>query len=727
MRVWGHFLLASALTSAAMAGIAFGAQVQAQAQPQAQAPAQTQTKPGPQRGSEGAGSGGYYDLKDYDYFGQEASTPTPTPTPAPTPNPGPSEPPRSVVTTAGPSAPAPSLTEPSPEGKAERATPRVEAGPFAAPAAAAGVIGPYPKGDIDKAKADAKALANPARAGAAALPTSTDLGATIPGYTATAQPQEAYADDPAGLTSAGTTSALSSDAWKMVTDPGRTVVHLGPGEMARAKGVEKDPNSYLEGESLAGVAGSCKPLPATSVTDYYEATCNEGLRVDQGPKTCRTPLVVEAKPGSTKYVYTCENWTGRLPFSYDNTPLRCKPAFDAPVAGGICRERSRRDVTYPVCHQGTMAKCYEPDIADGVEITYECDSAALSRPYTTETVGGVVDEHRDETQCKAAIGTASCTQTSEVCTDATPGTRMVDGVPVTRACWNWERTYQCTGTSEASDCGSLKANASCSFLRDECLDDPESGPCKVTNKVYRCPVPSAPAAGVNQYICGDDVYCINGDCEPVEREASTEFKDAVVGLNVLKQANTEFDKKDLTLFSGEHTGCHKPVFGLVNCCAGKSSGLLTAAAGGAALISGPAAIAALATPFLTTFLCSAEEKTLDVKDRMGLCHNLGSYCSQKALFICTTKRTAYCCFESKLTRILQEQGRPQIGKAWDKPKKETCKGFSIDEFAALDLSKMDFAQVYAEFVDAAKLPDEVATTKDIQDRIADYYARHGKP
>ena len=671
--------------------------------------------------------GGYYDLKDYEYFSEAA--PAPTPKPASPPAPDASS--RTAVRASAPSIAASSqarpVEAPRGEGVDKPLEAGVEAGPHPAPAAAAGIIGPYPKGDTAKAKADAKALATPARAGAAALPTSTDLGATIPGYTAAAQPQEAYADDPAGLTSAGTSSALSSDAWKMVTDPGRTVVHLGPGEMARAKSVEGDPNSFLRGESLDGATGSCKPLPATSTQDYYEATCNEGLRVDQSPKTCRTPLVVETKPGATKYVYTCQNWTGRLPFSYDNTAYRCQPAFAAPVASGICRERSRQSVRYPVCHQGTMAKCYEPDEADGEEITYECDSAAVSRPHVTETVGGVVNEHRDETQCKAAIGTASCTQTSEVCTDATPGTRMVDGVPVTRACWNWERTYQCTGTSEASDCGSLKANASCSFLRDECLDDTESEPCKVTNKVYRCPVPSAPAAGVNQYICGDDVYCINGDCEPVEREASTEFKDAVVGLNVLKQANTEFDEKDLTLFSGEHTGCHKPVFGLVNCCAGKSSGLLTAAAGGAALISGPAAIAALATPFLTTFLCSAEEKTLDVKDRMGLCHNLGSYCSQKALFICTTKRTAYCCFESKLTRILQEQGRLQIGKAWDKPKKETCKGFSIDEFAALDLSKMDFAEVYAEFVDAAKLPDEVATTKDIQDRIADYYARHGKP
>jgi hypothetical protein len=182
--------------------------------------------------------------------------------------------------------------------------------------------------------------------------------------------------------------------------------------------------------------------------------------------------------------------------------------------------------------------------------------------------------------------------------------------------------------------------------------------------------------------------------------------------------------KVVTVFSGTRETCHKPVFGLVNCCAGKTSGLLTAGAGAAAIAGGPTAIAALATPFLTMFLCSTEEKMLDIKDRMGFCHKVGTYCSSSVLGICKTKRTAYCCFESKLSRILQEQGRPQLNKPWGKPKKEQCEGFTIDEFSRLDLSVMDFTEVYSEFVDAAKLPDEVSTLSEIQDKIQDYYDIH---
>jgi conjugal transfer mating pair stabilization protein TraN len=87
-----------------------------------------------------------------------------------------------------------------------------------------------------------------------------------------------------------------------------------------------------------------------------------------------------------------------------------------------------------------------------------------------------------------------------------------------------------------------------------------------------------------------------------------------------------------------------------------------------------------------------------------------------------TKKKAYCCFESKLSRILQEQGRKQLNKPWAKPKTEQCRGFTLEEFSRLDLSQMDFSEVYAEFTEAARLPDELAVASDLQQKIEDYYA-----
>jgi conjugal transfer mating pair stabilization protein TraN len=131
--------------------------------------------------------GGYYDMGDYTYFNQPTA-PTPTPTPTPKPS----------VT----SAPALSVTQAPTQSTAQAA---VRAQAVQQPSAQIqGQPYVFPKGDLDKARADAKALAKPARASAASLPTSTPL-TSVPGYSPAANPAEAYADDPDGLTGVSVT------------------------------------------------------------------------------------------------------------------------------------------------------------------------------------------------------------------------------------------------------------------------------------------------------------------------------------------------------------------------------------------------------------------------------------------------------------------------------------------------------------------------------------------
>jgi conjugal transfer mating pair stabilization protein TraN len=313
----------------------------------------------------------------------------------------------------------------------------------------------------------------------------------------------------------------------------------------------------------------------------------------------------------------------------------------------------------------------------------------------------------DGTSCRKVLVQAATVRM--VCPD---GTTLQDG--------------KCYGeTAGSSECADLEKNAQCRWVKDTCLDEQPSGACKVTEKTFNCPIPGQAAQQNKEYVCRGDLYCTNGSCETIEREASNEFKDGLVAMGAIDQVQKEFDPDAMGLFKGTRETCHKPVFGLVNCCAGKVSGLLSggsAAAAFAALGSGGVtAIAGIATQFLTTFLCSKEEKQLDVKDRLGLCVNIGSYCSSSFLGICKTKRKAYCCFESKLTRILQQQGRPQINKPWDNPKTEQCRGFTVDEFSRLDLSKMDFSEIYSEFLEAAKLPNEAQMASDIQAKIQQYY------
>jgi conjugal transfer mating pair stabilization protein TraN len=584
---------------------------------------------------------------------------------------------------------------------------------------------------IEQAREEGKAFGNAKRGDESLVPNSEAQAQAVPGYSGTNQPQSTYFDDPDALIAAGTAQRSTNESYRTVTDADRTRPAFSNAEIlattSRATTIENDPSAYLADENIGSTTGQCQPLPPGSgAGGYYEATCNQGTKLDEVPRSCSIRMAPEiTKTDAYKYFV--------VPDSAYGTPFARYSSMAPHVAAGTCKPTG---VAMQACAAHRIYGVSTNKFCDDYYATeYVCsqnlrDIALLPSPITGEgwhekTVQTSVTVKRVD-GCAEMAADAMCTAAAagEVCTEG-PETRIIDGVPVTQACWAWKRDFTCNVMSAGNDCGDLDANRQCTLLREDCLDDPQQGACKVKEKVYRCPTPDTPTSNAPQYICGDDVYCINGDCEPITREASTEFKDALVALHAIDDASKGFDPNNLTVFSGTRDTCHKPVFGLINCCAGKVSGALTVAAGGAALAGGPVAIAARATPVLALVACSQDEMKLDIKDRMGFCHKVGTWCSSSFLGICKTKKTAYCCFESKLSRVLQEQGRVQLNKPWGKPKNEQCKGFSIAEFQRLDLSKMDFTEVYADFLDAAKLPDEVQTMTEIQSKIQNYYDLHG--
>ena len=138
----------------------------------------------------------------------------------------------------------------------------------------------------------------------------------------------------------------------------------------------------------------------------------------------------------------------------------------------------------------------------------------------------------------------------------------------------------------------------------------------------------------------------------------------------------------------------------------------------------PTSIAiSLAVNFMIEVLlqgCDQEDMEVGMLRGSGMCHEVGSYCSSKILGICVQKAKGHCCFNTKLGRIIQEQGRPQLksfaAKGWGTAKKPYCRGFTAEEFQALDFSKMDLSEYYEEI--EARAQSEIQI--DMKDKIDAY-------
>lgn len=88
--------------------------------------------------------------------------------------------------------------------------------------------------------------------------------------------------------------------------------------------------------------------------------------------------------------------------------------------------------------------------------------------------------------------------------------------------------------------------------------------------------------------------------------------------------------------------------------------------------------------------CEERELELGAKRELRLCHRIGSYCRSRVASSCIESRTSYCCFSSPLSRIIQEQVRPQFpAMTWGTPQNPQCGGLTIDQLAQVDWSAVN--------------------------------------
>jgi conjugal transfer mating pair stabilization protein TraN len=319
-------------------------------------------------------------------------------------------------------------------------------------------------------------------------------------------------------------------------------------------------------------------------------------------------------------------------------------------------------------------------------------------------------------------------------------------------------------------------------VNSSCVDTNTQGTCMAYEQTWQCRVASGTTSTVTN--CGSQQFCIDGQCFDTSHAPDADFARAIAGMEAQREAGQYLDPNGLIVFQGYDNRCRKKLFGLVNCCkGGGSSGSLISnmsliagaggqvvgavgssytfdalfaseapdfviqgfealfgAGGGSSalaglmagdlsvgsfvetLIPGPWSIAMLAIQLSGLLSCDQAEQILAMKKDNRLCHTVGSYCSVKIPIIGTCVQTTqtYCCFNSRLARILNEQGRAQIARSWGAPKSPDCSGFTVAQLQSLDFARMDLTEFYAEI--APKMPDVDALRLKARQRVDNYIA-----
>lgn len=261
-------------------------------------------------------------------------------------------------------------------------------------------------------------------------------------------------------------------------------------------------------------------------------------------------------------------------------------------------------------------------------------------------------------------------------------------------CWKWQDTYL-TQTETEGTCGEYMKDSACTVTRSQCADTVEDF-CVSRQVTYSC---ERKKSGSGQ-ICGGEFFCKDGSCAQGQTGTSNMFGQAVSALAAVAAAGedvAELNGENVRAFTGEGKSCKKFAAGFNNCCKdsgwGQDVGLSS---------------------------CSSDEKALGKAKEKKLTVYVGEYCSKKVLGVCFEKKRGYCQFDSKLARIVQEQGRrDQLGVGFGSGKSPDCRGITVDELQRLDFGVMNFSDFYSDLDAGSEIPEDQALLKKAQEIIAE--------
>lgn len=254
-----------------------------------------------------------------------------------------------------------------------------------------------------------------------------------------------------------------------------------------------------------------------------------------------------------------------------------------------------------------------------------------------------------------------------------PETRVIEGTPIFRSGWERVLYFSCEPDAD-SKCAQLRQQGGI-LVSKKCLEDTPFGECSLWRKIYDLGK-NASYEKSQVSFQKEEIFGLNTESPSYDKSA--DFGPSITALSVFSDLKTTLEQEgnDLSdkveIFKGTPFRCQKSFIGgeLFDCCQ-KMEGLAVAA---------------------KLAKCKTEERCLAENRTQGKCRFVGS----QKLKLGTTTEHVYCCFPSKLARVVQEQGRKQLGIKWGSIDHPRCRGLTVQELQAIDFTKLDLTEVVEE-------------------------------
>lgn len=484
----------------------------------------------------------------------------------------------------------------------------------------------------------------------------------------------------------------------------------------------------------------------------------------------------------------CTRWSARYECAIEEADA-CR-ALESLAQEGVCRVEGET-----VCEaEDPAGNCIRR------RFVYRCGSELGSEPpeaadYVDRIESGV---ERPADTCAGHVSNEECRETSSVCIEG-PEVRIIDGKPVYRDCWMRERVFTCP-TSAEDDCAKIEADARCRLVETrcpeggrECARPVKVYECRTPEETISAgevcegeaciagvcaPVDDAPdrdfAGAVvsaeigreaslygdlsgNEFFAGEVLSCrdrkgapscCRSDAVPgTSNSAFSLYLDfgVAAGWEAVKYVGSPYvydllSYSDRTswlltaIYGNAPSGVYEPNFSFWGVSVAWTE------SGGFAFEFSPAGFAAAAAMhFYQNYrTCRAEEQKLAMARGERLCRFVGTECEEKVPGLgCITRAHRYVCFNSRLARIIHEEGRAQLNRSWGTADAPDARGFTLEEMERLDFTIMDLREFAADVVleaqkgGSADLDTVLARTEERLNEILEgklaHYSKVGTP